>query len=206
MNTSSPFGDAIPTPGDAAETPAPRLGDLSSDASEGDGAAKAPAEEEVDVWWGSCAGRAMLPSFLTCLVLTAFIVWGCWLLTPRGWKPVAFLAAGSLLWAAEGIFFFHCFFGYNYRVTTHRLFVDRGVLRPRTTRVPLGEITQVSIKMVGLDRWTRLGQIRIVLADRSELLLPGVRKPAQASELLSTWAQKAREREKASGGCKTPPA
>ena len=34
---------------------------------------KAPAEE-IDVWWGSYAGRAMLPGFLLCLLLTLLLL------------------------------------------------------------------------------------------------------------------------------------
>ena len=32
--------------------------------------------EEVDVWWGSYAGRAMAPSFAVCICLTALIYFG----------------------------------------------------------------------------------------------------------------------------------
>src|SRR5262249_44584768 len=30
--------------------------------------------EEVDIWWGSYAGRTMLPGFLVCLVVTIFLL------------------------------------------------------------------------------------------------------------------------------------
>jgi hypothetical protein len=150
----------------------------------------------VDVWWGSYAFRAVLPIFLGWLVLTALIAWGSWLLVPQGWKRLAFLGLGSVLWGALAIRFFQRFFGFNYRLTTHRLFVDRGVLRPGTIRVALEDISHVSVQQFGLNNLTRLGRIQIVREDKNQVVLEGVREPAKVVELIRSWVQKARERKK----------
>src|SRR5215471_21703691 len=57
-----------------------------------------PPAEEVDLWWGSYAGRTMLPSFLVCLLATALIGWLTWLLLPGHLVKFAFFGLAGALW------------------------------------------------------------------------------------------------------------
>jgi len=187
-------GDATPTPGDATEAPAPRLDEPPADVGQLPRAPMAPPGEEVDVWWGSYAFRGLLPALAASLVLTALIAWGSWLFVPHGWKELAFISLGSLLWAGQALRGCHRYFGYNYRLTTHRLFRDRGVLRPHTIRVNLADVAHVAVRRFGLDRLGGLAQIRITLEDSTYVVLEGIAHSAQVVELLRSAVQKARER------------
>src|SRR4051794_2508208 len=90
----------------------------------------APPAGETDVWWGSYAGRAMAPSFAVCAVLTIPLYWGVHAVLPERWglqPPFGGLAA--LLWLVQLARWSARYFPRNYRLTTRRLYVDRGFRR-----------------------------------------------------------------------------
>jgi hypothetical protein len=166
-----------------------------------DTAAEAPAvlppPDEVEVWWGGYSGWAMLPSFLVCVVLTGLIGWATWGLVPRGTKPIAFLGASGVLWVGQLTRWGYRTAVFTYRMTTRSLFRDRGALYPAPERVFLADVTHVSVKLHGLDRFGGVGQVRVHFGDKARppLILQGVRDPGRAAELIRDWVHKARKQQ-----------
>src|SRR5437588_6255394 len=85
--------------------------------------------QEVDIWWGSYAGRSMWPSFLACLLVTGGLAWGAWYLwSYQDYHPqllrlgVYCLAAWT--WLIQLIRLGYRTVTFNYRLTTARLFLD----------------------------------------------------------------------------------
>ena len=84
--------------------------------------------QEVDAWWGSYSGWTMMPSMAICMGLTALIAWGSWQLLDKGWVQLSILSLTGALWLVQAFRWCYRVFGYNYRLTTHRLFQGRGML------------------------------------------------------------------------------
>jgi hypothetical protein len=156
----------------------------------------APPEEEVDVWWGAYSGWTMLPSFVACLGLTAVIAWGAWLLVPRDLLKMTFIGLAGVLWLGQLVRWLYRVFGYNYRLTTNRLFLGRGLLYAQALQVRSAAVAHVVLVKSGWDRLVKVGRIKIVLEDKAQpaVVLEGIRHPEPIAELLRSWAQKARER------------
>ena len=137
--------------------------------------------EEVDVWYGSYAGRAMLPQFLQLCLLSILIVvvavsLGAW----RGVNAPRYTALGllALLWLAQLLRWFHHVLFLNYRLTTRHLFCQRGIGHPAQPGVPLKCITQIMVEASRMERWLDVGRVRIFLQDApSPIILEGVRHP-----------------------------
>jgi hypothetical protein len=156
------------------------------------------AGEEVDVWWGSYTGWTMAPSWAACVLVTGLIAWAAWMLLPRTLVQPTVLGLGGAVWLFQGVRWAYRVFGYNYRLTSRRVYVDRGFLYTGYASGELTGVAGVYVKRSWLDRLLRVGQIRIELVDKTKppLFLDGVRRPAEIAERI-------RERVKAAqaSGC-----
>jgi hypothetical protein len=182
-------------------TPSPQLVPAAAPTSSPAPRALTAADEETDLWWGAYAGRTMLPSFLVCLAATGAIAFLAWLLVPRGYVKPTILILGGLLWAVQALRVCHRTFGFNYRLTTHRVFRDHGVWRPRPLRLELTDIAQVTLKRQALERLLGIGQVLLQPEDRSRpsVVLEGVCHPDQVVKVLREALEKARARKAAAG-------
>src|SRR5262245_4561765 len=97
-------------------------------------------DQEVDLWWGSYAGRTMLPSFVVCLVLTGLIILLAWVYVKRGQLKLTILCLGGLLWLVQLLRFAYRYFGFNYRLTSKRLFRSQS---RQPLQIPLADIAEV---------------------------------------------------------------
>jgi membrane protein YdbS with pleckstrin-like domain len=143
---------------------------------------------EVDIWWAGYAGRTMLPGFVGCCILTAAITLLAWAFSASGLPPslmrYAFYASTGLLWALQvGLWFFRCV-AMNYRLTTQRLYVDRGFLPSAFTVVELISIIQVGVEQDWLERRLGVGHLRISqdAPGSRPLVLRGVRDPERLAK------------------------
>jgi hypothetical protein len=158
-----------------------------------------PPDEEVDVWWGGYSGWTMLPSFMVCLALTALIAWAAWLLVPKDMLKVTILGVVGGLWAGQTVRWLYRVFGYNYRLTTHRLFLSRGFLYAQPLQVSPTAVAHVVLVKTTWDRLVGVGRIKIVPEDKAQpfQVLQGIRRPGPIAELLRSWVQKGKERAQA---------
>jgi hypothetical protein len=152
-------------------------------------------DEEIDLWWGSYAGRAMAPSFAVCLVLTALIIGGArWLVPELGWHQLTVTALTSSVWLVQLWRWGRRFFGYNYRLTSRFLYVDRGLLNLVARRFPLRLVSRVEARSDRLQGWLGIGDIVVQFDDvqHSPAVLEALVTPAAVAVTIREAVSKAR--------------
>jgi len=152
--------------------------------------------EEVDVWWGSYAGRAMVPSFVLCVVFTVLLYFTTRFWVPqRGWLQLTFTALATLLWLGQLVRFARRLFTYNYRMTSRFLYVDRCMRPLIAERIALHCIARVAIRTNWFQRRMGIGDL-IVWADvpsKTPMVLLAVPAPQVIAEAIRTAAKKAKD-------------
>jgi membrane protein YdbS with pleckstrin-like domain len=160
----------------------------------GDGAGVKPAEER-DLWtgrtsWKHYYGKGILWGVCALVVLIGSIWatsnveswqgedgrpgWFWWVLA------VVILGSGSFL----VIKFAWSIFSVRYRLTTQRLFVERGILSRTTDQTELIRVDDVSVKQGLVDRLVNAGDVQILSTDVSDqtITLVGVEAPDKIAE------------------------
>jgi uncharacterized membrane protein YdbT with pleckstrin-like domain len=153
------------------------------------------ADEEVDVWWGAYAARAMLPSFLVCLVLTVLIDLVCWLVLPRAFLRWSVVGLTGLVWLVQLFRWLRRVLGYNYRLTDRRLFVEHGLVAPVTAEAELPRVKAIKVGRSYLNRLLGVGRLAVYVDDDAQLplILDGVRRPGQVRDLIARQAALAKK-------------
>jgi membrane protein YdbS with pleckstrin-like domain len=194
---SAPVAASITAPADAASAP------VSEPAPGADLPALAPEPllapeslQEIDAWWGSYSGWTMMPSMVICVGLTVLIAWGSWRLVDKGWVRFSVLTLTAALWLVQALRWSYRVFGYNYRLTSHRLLRSKGLLYAPEPELDLAEITQVSVQHGPHDRVVGVGSVCLILDDpaRSRVVLDGVAQPRQVADYIRRLSEQARER------------
>jgi hypothetical protein len=153
-------------------------------------------QEELDLWWGSYSGRAMVPSFVVCLGLTVVLyVCTSWWVPQRGWLQLTFTVFAGLLWLIQFGRWAHRCFTYNYRLTSRYLYVDRGFWPLVARRFALTAIGRVECKARPLDGWLRIGDVQVWLANEANapVVLRALLSPRSAAETIRSAVKKAGE-------------
>jgi hypothetical protein len=178
---------ATQEPNDLAEKSAPKI-DTTGD-----------ENQETDIWWGAYAGRTMTPSFVICTLLTGLLIWGVWMFWPKNEnrpyleRYTTYILVGAV-WIFQLIRWGYRILAINYRLTTRRLFCQRGFQSGATTTIDLAAIATVRIERASLESYLKVGRLRIVPVDTSRppLLLEGVWRPDQIAALIMSQVQQAR--------------
>jgi membrane protein YdbS with pleckstrin-like domain len=140
------------------------------------------AAQETDVWWGSYSGWTMLPSLLICIALTLAIIGGAWTFVERRHLQWTIWSLVGTVWLVQGTRWALRVFGHTYRLTTRRLFIQRGHFWQRRFQIKLADVQQVKVKRSPWSRWTGVGRIVIFPAHgASPVALEGVRQPEHAA-------------------------
>jgi hypothetical protein len=154
------------------------------------------AQSEVDVWWGSYAGRAMAPSFAVCIVLTA-LIYGVtrWLVPERGWLQLTFFGLTSAVWLVQLARWAKRFFTWNYRLTTRFLYVDCGLKRSLCRRFAVRTIDRVEVSCNPLGNCLGFGDLYVWLdeAKMPPVILKALKGPRTVAETIRAVVMKARE-------------
>jgi hypothetical protein len=151
---------------------------------------------EVDVWWGSYAGRAMMPSFAVCIALTALIYLGArWWVPERGWLQLTFFALASAVWLIQLARWGYRFFTWNYRLTTRFLYVDYGLTRMGGQRFALRTVDRLEARYNLLERVLGIGDLWVWFdeAMKPPAVLKALKSPRAVAETIRTVVRKARE-------------
>lgn len=152
-------------------------------------------EQETDLWWGSYSGWTMWPSFLACLLLTALIGWLAWHYVERDWLQLAFLGVGTALWLLQFLRFGRRVFGYNYRLTSRRMFRDMGYGRPHRFNLDLKSIVQVQVRRNGFETMVNVGRVILRQSDPKHppIVLEGVFQPFTVAHMIREAVRKTQE-------------
>lgn len=159
----------------------------------GDGAAPDP-EAETEIWvgrthWKHYAGRLAL--WLAANVVVAVAI---------GWVAgrVSWLGARGAFGVILGLLILSGLFvvgrvaltilGRRYRVTSQRLFIDRGILSQTVDQTELIRVDDVRIHKSFLDRVFGLGSVGILSTDASdrEIRIEGIANPDAVAEAIRT--------------------
>jgi hypothetical protein len=152
--------------------------------------------EEVDVWWGSYAGRTLTPSFAVCLLLTVAIYALVHEVVPeRGWMQLAFVGIAGPVWALQLARWCHRFFTCNYRLTTRYLYVDNGIRPLVSRRVALLSVDRLEVRCNRLGTWLGVGDVWVFVKDTAAdpVVLRGLHHPHKAAEVIRAAVCKANE-------------
>jgi hypothetical protein len=156
--------------------------------------------QETDIWWGAYAGRTMMPSFVICTLLTGLLVFVVWMLWPKNEdRPPPYLERYTTYILVGAVWLFQLIrWGYrilaiNYRLTTRRLFCQRGFYTPFTA-IDLTSIATVRIERDALEGYLKVGRLRIVPVDNGQppMILEGVYNPDQIAALIMNQVQQVR--------------
>ncbi len=148
--------------------------------------------QEVDAWWGSCSLRSLVPEAIVFMLASVVVAVPAWLLRDG---VVAQLVVGFLLviWLTLILSWGYRTLGWNYRLTTRRLFKATGLRRRRLEEVALDRVERVVVKRGLLGSLLGVGRVLVERQDSRPLILPGVRGPDQVAEKISALARAARE-------------
>jgi hypothetical protein len=148
----------------------------------------ADANEELDVWYGAYSGRAMVPRLIQLTLLSVLILVTAWYL--GAWNGASAVRLGAigvlcLLWLVQSILWVRRAVGYNYRLTTRRLYCQQGFGHPGAPGIDLLSITQVQVEASRAERWLNVGRVR-VYRDKTTppVILDGIRYPFHVAKQI----------------------
>lgn len=126
--------------------------------------------QEVDVWWGAYAGRAMLPSFAACALWLVLVSAGAWLLWYRygvDRLTARYTAFGliAVVWFVQLVRWAYRTVTFEYRLTNRRLLLDRNFIRSGRSQLDLREIAGVAVARSPLERLIGVGTLRVFTRD-----------------------------------------
>lgn len=143
---------------------------------------------EKDVWEGRASWRAFYGTWLLWLAIVIVLL----ILVYRSTEPseskwnlryVSWLVAAA---SAVALFVrqFLVIYGHHYRLTTQRLFVNRGILSRVTDQLELVRVEDVRLRQGIIDRLVNTGSVEISSSDQTDqdLTLDSVADPAQVAE------------------------
>lgn len=158
-------------------------------------------DAEVDIWWGGYAGRAMVPSFLVCIVATACVIALAVYLDdaynlPSDSARYAVYAIAGGFWTVQVLRWILRLVGVSYRVTTRRIYCWPSLFGSPYQPIDLAAVTRVGVEQTGLERLLGVGRVRITSKD-AELVFFGLVQPRRVAVLVE---HRARE-EQLNRGC-----
>lgn len=157
----------------------------------GDGAPIDPAREQ-DIWagrtsWKHYLGRVLLWA-AGCILLAILVGWlqsGWEALTfwaAVGWTLLIVVVAGVIVFGGIALKVLSC----RYRVSTQRLFIERGIFSRTVDQTELIRVDDVRLYKGVLDRICGLGTVIVRSTDASdnETVIAGVADPEQVAEAI----------------------
>lgn len=134
--------------------------------------------KRISLWLLACiALAALLFTFTgedkTMTFGTAFLIW-----------VLVFIVSGAVVLGKVIL----VVWGTRYRLTTQRLFIEKGILSKTIDQTELIRIDDVRLYKSLTDRVFGLGTVSLVSSDAThgELLIPGIRKPETMAESIRT--------------------
>jgi membrane protein YdbS with pleckstrin-like domain len=141
---------------------------------------------EVDAWWGSYSMRSVLPGLLIAMVFSGLVWATVWLAELSGMALYAVTTMLTLAWSCLALRWGYAIFGCNYRLTTHRLFREQGLLRRKIQQMNLEQIADVTVKQGPLEKYLNVGRIAVAARGSAieTITLEGVLAPEHVAEKI----------------------
>jgi membrane protein YdbS with pleckstrin-like domain len=161
------------------------------------------AEAEEKLWEGGYSPKAMLGTWLLCIVLSVLAIAGM-VMFPQmfgsdidpsiiRWVGIGILITG---WTIAIAMYAYRRIGVRYELTTQRFIHRHGILMRTTDRIELIDIDDVAFTQGLIQRMLNVGTIRVSSSDRSHpiLNLLGIDDVARVSNLIDDARRKERRK------------
>ena len=153
-------------------------------------------EVETDLWQGGFSGKAMVgPWCASALLTAALLVFGVWGgLSWAGWGFL--LLALIVVWVVPLLLLAYRKLNVGYRLTTQRLFHERGILRRVTDRIEVIDMDDITYTQGMIERMLGVGSIQVVSSDKShpEFWIRGIDDVKRVAALADDARRKERMR------------
>ena len=154
---------------------------------------------EEDLWSGAYSPKAMTGPFVgATLFAVAAVVVGS-LVPPFGWAVGLGLAV--LLFAYLGWLLFYKRMSVKYRLTTHRLVLQRGILSRTDDRILLVDVDDITVHQGVLERMLNIGRIILNTTDETTkqrgkgvLVMEGIENARQVGDTIDEARRTERSR------------
>lgn len=180
LTTPAVPADLEPAPSPAAELSAAPAGET---------------EAETELWVGRTHWKHYLGRLLVWLLgNVAFLALAIWI-TPRvEWLSAsrsAMIVAGALLLSGLEVGLRRVMLPIlqrRYRLTTQRLFIERGIFSQTVDQTELIRVDDVRLHKTFLDRLVGLGTVAVISTDASdrEVVMEGIARPEEVAEFVRT--------------------
>jgi membrane protein YdbS with pleckstrin-like domain len=169
------------------------------------GGRKVDAPEE-ELWTGVFSPKAMTGSFIVAALLTIAALIGASFVGPPGVTAVgvgALVAFGYLV-----LSLIHARLSVHYRLTTHRLVVQRGILAKADDRILLVDIDDITARQGLIERMLGIGTVVLHTSDettkedspdpgtpnRGVLMMRGIENPREVGDMIDEARRAERSR------------
>jgi len=168
------------------------------------GASRDVPEEEL--WSGSYSPKAMTGAFVGAGLLAILGVIGASFAGPAGWIAVAIGAI--LVFGYLGLSLLYNKMSVHYRLTTHRLVIQKGILSRTDDRILLVDIDDITVEQGVFDRMFNIGTITLRTSDETTrekspdpqtsdkgiLIMKGIENPRQVGDVIDEARRSERSR------------
>lgn len=151
---------------------------------------------EEELWTGGYSPKAMYGLWIgaalaTVAGLVAVVIWSN---NGLGWS--IFGIAVLLVWGGLLLTLTYRRLGVKYRLTNHRLFHEKGILRRVTDRIEIIDIDDVTFEQGLVERMLGVGTIHVSSSDRTspELLMPGIDNVKEVADTIDNARREERRR------------
>lgn len=145
------------------------------------------ADSETLIWFGRPSWRSFYGTWALTIVLCIAAIFAVYRVTEppsslRTWIWGLVAAAVVVLAVRETLLIF----GQRYRLTSLRLFVDRGILSRLTDQTELVRVDDVRIRQGLVDRIVDTGDVEILGSDATDelIVLESIHEPAEVAEQI----------------------
>jgi membrane protein YdbS with pleckstrin-like domain len=163
---------------------------------------------EREVWRGRYSNRAAAGGLLITFAVALILALLCTFLTLRFWEKqegqhfmdvAVWIVAGAVVLAVLVRVLWRWLkyrFTLRYRLTTERLFIDKGLFSRTRDEIELIRVDDVRVKQRLMDRIFKVGQVRIISTDRThgELVLLGIDEPDGVKEKIRQYMRARRKK------------
>lgn len=154
-------------------------------------------DNEDEVWRGQYSPRAMVGRWLGLALLTiALLVAGIWInsrgMWPGNMKWLAMAGVVAVVFCYNYTVYFRRRLGVRYRLTSQRLWLERGVLGRTTDRIDVVELEDIRCVQGFVERMAGVGDIYLRSRDHNdpEVVLRGIEDAPRVAALIDQVRRK----------------
>jgi membrane protein YdbS with pleckstrin-like domain len=149
---------------------------------------------ENELWTGAYSPKAMTAAFIGAALLVVIGMFVAPFAGAAGWTA---LGAGALVvFGYLVLSLFYQRMSVHYRLTTHRLIIERGILTKTDDRILLVDIDDITVRQGLIDRMLDIGTVVLNTTDNTSpiLTMRGIENPRQVGDLIDEARRAERSR------------